>query len=158
MVTVGIVGVLAAVATISVSRSEYGQSVKAYAEQIAAVCDLARERAVATRRWQHLEITATELTHWQVATEGMGQPDEWRMIQRLDVPRDITVVAADNRALITTGRSDPLPGAGLPAEIDFGPDGSGTAATVFISDPHNARHSRVIVYRATGTAYVLDSW
>jgi hypothetical protein len=52
----------------------------------------------------------------------------------------------------------PLVGAGVPAVLDFAPDGTTSAMTIFVTDKARSSKARIVVFRATGSVLVLDTW
>jgi prepilin-type N-terminal cleavage/methylation domain-containing protein len=158
MVVVAMIAILAASAVVFVRPSSHAASSLGYANQIAALCDSARQRAVATRSYQKLEIEEDRILHWQGTTEGMTPPEEWSLVGTVAVPLDVVVAATSPRTHTEPDDGVPEAGAGLPAEIDFAPDGSSDPMTVFITDSRDHGRARVAVYRASGSAYAYNEW
>lgn len=158
MVVIAIVGLLAASATVFVRPRSFAASARGYAQEVAALCDSVRQRAVASRTYQKLEVKAGEVLHWQGTTTGMTAPDDWALVGTLPVPSEVVIAATASRTHVEPDDSPPSPGAGLPAEIDFAPDGTATAATVFVTDSADENKARVAIYRATGSAYAYYEW
>lgn len=160
-VVIAIVGVLAGVAVLFVKPRSTAESARGYAHEIAALCDSVRQRAVATRFIQRLEIQADEIVHWQAKDPGMGADpdDDPGLIGRTPVPSQVVIAALSNRTHIETDDSPPAPGTGIPGVIDFLPDGSvAAAATIFFSDSRSEDRARVAIYLATGSAYAYYEW
>ena len=158
MVVVAMIGVLASTAVVFVNPSSTAASSRGYAHEVAALSDAVRQRAVASRTYQKLEITADQVIHWQGATTGMVMPEEWNLVGVLPLPADVVIASASARTHVETDDAVPGPGAGIPLDIDFAPDGSATAATVFITDRGDDDRARVAIYRASGSAYAYDEW
>jgi prepilin-type N-terminal cleavage/methylation domain-containing protein len=158
MVVVAIIGIITTIATISVRSQSYAGTVKGYAELIASEVDNARLRSVATGRWQQLEVTDTALLHWQATNEGMGIPTDYDLISRIGTPSNVFIRSMDDRTHMAVGDAVPAVGTGLGGTVNFAPDGSGQAATIFVGDTNDKAFARVAIYRATGMAYVFNEW
>ena len=157
MVVVAIVGILMTIAVFTIGSSDYGGT-HGFADSIAAECETARLRALSTRRWQRLEITSTGVELWQSDTEGLADPTGYELVRSIAAPRDIEVMAIDDRTHIVKGDSVPSVGTGLDGSINFAPDGIAEAATVFVGNTRDDTRARVAVYRATGSVYVFEGW
>ncbi len=158
MVVVAIIGVLATIAVLSVRGESYAGTVRGYSEKIAAEVQNARMRAVATGRWQQLEISRDKIKHWEATTEGMGAPTSYQLVRTLNVPKNVHVRKMDDRTHLAPNDAVPANGAGLDGVVNFAPDGSGEAATIFVGDQNDKDHTRVAIFRATGIAYVFSDW
>ena len=166
MVVIAIVGVLSAVAVVSVSATTHGGTVHGYAEQISAQGDVARMRAVSQRKRQRLVFDGDSVTHWEATNEGLGAPVDWNMITVLGVPANVEIAAFSNRAHMSENDAVPSPGTGIPVFIDFLPDGMAQPegedvaqpATFFIRDVYDKQFARMAMYGATGTTYVFGGW
>jgi prepilin-type N-terminal cleavage/methylation domain-containing protein len=158
MVVIAIIGLLAVSAVIFVKPRSFAATSRGYAQEIAALCDSVRQRAVASRSYQKLEIKANEIIHWQGTTTGMTPPDDWSFIGTTPVPSEVAIAATSDRTHIQPDDGVPESGTGIPAEIDFAPDGTATAATIFVTDSVDENRARVAVYRATGSAYAYYEW
>lgn len=158
MVVIAIIGLLAASAAVFVKPRAYAASSRGYAQEIAALCDSVRQRAVASRTYQKLEVKAGEIIHWQGTTTGLTIPDDWSFIGTTPVPSEVAIAATSDRTHIEPDDSVPTSGTGIPAEIDFAPDGTASAATIFVTDSADEIRARVVIYRATGSAYAYDEW
>ena len=159
---VAIIGVLVTIATVTISSKQYARTPFGYATQIAATVDNARMRAISIRRLQRLVITNGSVEHWEAPTEGMAPPPAWPVgwsrVQTVGPPSDVEIYILDNKPHLNPNDSVPAEGAGLGGFIDFAPDGSATAATVFVGDNTKERTARVAIFGATGTAYVFKGW
>ena len=158
MVTIAIIGILTTVAVLSVRGQTYAGTVRGYSEMIAAEVDGSRLRAVASGRWQELEVTETNVFHWEATTEGMGLPVGYNLVRTITVPKNVFVRSMDGQTHLAPNDSVPAVGDGLPGTVHFAPDGSGEAATIFVGDVNDTDHMRVAIFRATGTAYVFSDW
>jgi len=158
MVVIAIIGLLAVSAVLFVKPRSYSATAQGYAQEVAALCDSVRQRAVASRTYQKLEVQGDEVIHWQGATPGMTPPTDWDLIGTTPVPSQVVVASTSDRTHMSPDDSVPAAGTGLPAEIDFAPDGSATAATIFVTDSGDEIKARVAIYRATGSAYAYYGW
>lgn len=158
MVVIAMIGVLTAAATLYVTPRSYAKTAPNYAREVTAICDAMRQRAVASRSYQKLEVTADGVIHWQAETTGMAAPTGWLFVAQLDVPDSVVISAVSDRTHVNANDSVPAAGTGLPSDIDFAPDGSATAATIFVEDSAEQNQTRVAVYGATGSAYAYDDW
>lgn len=158
MATIAIVGVLTAVAVLSMNPGERANSVEGYGAQLASQLELAHQRAIATSRTQRVEITDTQVNLWQGTTEGMRPPTDWQFVSQLTAPGGVYVHAVDDTPHVEPGQAVPAEGGGVPAVIDFRPDGSTTAATVFVGSRDRQRPVRVLLYPATSAVHVFDGW
>jgi Tfp pilus assembly protein FimT len=164
MVVMVVVGVLLAVAVVSVSSSGYAGTVRGFGSEIAAEADNARLRAVASRRWQQLQLRAGDTGHWEVnhwaaTSEGLAQPGagDWVLVRRLFAPRDVIVTGFEEATRQQPGNAPPS--VGDEALVTFSPDGSmSEPATIYLGNVQDTHRARVIFYRATGTAYVFEGW
>jgi len=166
MVVVAIIAILAGIAVVSVRSERYGHTVLGFSKQISAEVDAARMRAVATGRWQQLEIQQAQVIHWEATTVGMGAPVEWEVVRRIGAPHNVLIAATDDKTHMKPADDLPTEGDGLPGHTDFAPDGSAQAAdlthpqalTVFLRDVADSDRRRVAIFRATGTSYVFKNW
>jgi len=158
MVVIAIIGVLAAVALVFVNPRSFAATSRGYAQEVASLCDSVRQRAVASRTFQKLEVQDSQIIHWQGNTTGMTPPTDWSYVGTTPVPSEVRIASTDDRTHIQADDSVPTEGTGLPAEIDFAPDGTATAATVFVTDSADENKARVAVYRASGSAYSYYEW
>lgn len=170
LVVIAMVGVLSAVALVFVRPGSLAAGARGYADEIAALCDAVRQRAVASRTYQRIDVDEDGVVHWQAAQPGLAPPeeaDDWAASPsgRTAAPPQIGVRALSNRAHAEPDDGVPGPGAGLPGSIAFSPDGTAFAldgtrsgATIFIEDSHTGTRARVAVYPATGSAYAYSEW
>jgi prepilin-type N-terminal cleavage/methylation domain-containing protein len=158
MVVVAIIALLAVSAVLFVNPRSFAATSRGYAQEIASLCDSVRQRAVASRTFQKLEVKSDEIIHWQGQTTGLTPPTDWDYVGTTPVPSEVRVASTSDRTHIQPDDSVPAEGAGLPAEIDFAPDGTATAATIFVTDSADENKARVAIYRATGSAYAYYEW
>ena len=158
MVVIAIIGVLAAAALVFVNPRSFAATSRGYAQEIASLCDSVRQRAVASRTYQKLEVQDGQIIHWQGDTTGMTPPTDWSYVGTTPVPSEVRIASTDDSTHIAPNASVPVEGTGLPAEIDFAPDGSATAATIFVTDSADENKARIAIYRATGSAYAYYEW
>jgi hypothetical protein len=159
MTAVAIIGVLTTAAGLLIKPSEYAKSARGFTDRVAAILDMARERAVASRRFQRIEISSTLIQHFQATTTGLGTPVAYQELNSLYPPSGVSVDAYDASAHLQDGVSVPSAGSGLPAIIDFSPDGTAQGnSTVFIGDSELTHKARVVLYGASGTVVVYDGW
>ncbi len=158
MTVIAMVGVLSGIAVVFVKPSSHASSATGYAHEVAALCDAVRQRAVASRARQMLEVTSDKIVHYQASLPGMAPADEWRLVGTLPAPSRVFIASTDTRVHDAPRDGAPQLGAGLPFEVDFAPDSTSTAATIFVQDTYGETRARVIVYRATGSAYAYSEW
>lgn len=161
MVVVAIVGVLMAAAVVFVKPDQYGQTTRGFADSIGAFLEGARDRGIATHAWQRIEIDDTEgLIAYQAPVTGFVKPadDAWLYVGAMARPNTkVEVVAVTDTAAIEDIAA-PADGAGLPAIVEFAPDGSAQPTTIYVADEQRNRKARILIFRATGSVLVLDSW
>jgi prepilin-type N-terminal cleavage/methylation domain-containing protein len=158
MTAVAMVGILSGLAVVFVKPTSYAASANGYAHEIAALFDAVRQRAVASGVRQMVEVTDDEVVHYQATLPGVAPADEWRLVGTLPAAPEVFIAATDTRVHVTPDDGVPSLGAGLPFQVDFSPDGTSTAATIFVQDTYGAVRARVAVYKATGSAYVYSQW
>lgn len=160
MVVVAIMAILMTLAAVQMSASKSAHSTEGFADQIAAEIDGARQRAVAKDRWQLIQVAAGRVDHYEATTQGMATPTGWTpSIKTITAPIEVTVNAFDHRSHITAGDSVPSSGAGLTGNIEIAPDGSADApATVFVGSSNGGTDYRVVLFAATATPKVYESW
>jgi Tfp pilus assembly protein FimT len=159
MIVIAIIGIMTAMA---ISYSGEGRaSVKGFAGQVAGECDSSRLLAISTRKWQRLwfDTTTNKVRHDQATVTGMGVPttSQWIEVSRFDLPKVVSVEQINTTADINTGNSV-TPGHGMTNYLMFAPDGSSVARTVYLDTFDGHSPERIVIYRATGTAYVKDGW
>lgn len=155
---IAIIGLLAVSALVFVRPRSFAATSRGYAQEIASLVDSVRQRAVASRTYQKLEVRGDQIIHWQGTTTGMTPPTDWSLVGTTPVPSEVRIASTSDRTHIQPDDSVPAEGAGLPAEIDFAPDGSATAATIFVTDSADENKARIAIYRATGSAYAYYEW
>jgi len=155
---VALIGVLTALAFGAMSTSSYAGTVEGFGDEISNTLETARMRAMSTRKWQRIEFDTTTVTVWQSDTTGMGPVNTWEKLEVISAPGNVQVAATDTATHVALAASVPSAGSGVPGAVDYAPDGSAQAFTVFLEAPRDGTHNRVIVYRATGATYVLKDW
>jgi Tfp pilus assembly protein FimT len=158
MAVVIIVGLMAGAAVVFINPTKVAATARGYAHEVTGMCDAARQRAIATHTYQRITVAADEISHYQGATSGMAVPDSWNLITTLEVPDQVTVASFDDATHVTDDTDVPEVGAGLPATIDFSPDGSASSATIFVTDSADDKRARVAIYRASGSVYTYQDW
>jgi len=158
MVVIAIIGILVTAASAVIKTKSYARTSRGLADEISGEIDVARSRAVATRRWQRFLFHSGGVDHYQSDSEGMGEPETWTLVGSLNTPQDIQIHATADRTHLVAGDSVPDSGTGLDGELRLAPDGTSQAKTIFIGDADGHSPTRVAVYRATGSSYVLDGW
>jgi prepilin-type N-terminal cleavage/methylation domain-containing protein len=160
-VVIIMIGVLSAVAVVFIKPRSFAATARGYADEIAALCDATRQRAVATRTQQRLVLDGDQVVHSQAIEPGMQlitDEDDWAPVGTLPVPSEVAIAAIDNRPHIDSADLVPSPGTGLGTELVFMPDGSTQPATIFVEDSRSEIRARVVIYPATGSAYVYRDW
>jgi prepilin-type N-terminal cleavage/methylation domain-containing protein len=159
MVVVAIIAILSAL-MIGVSNRPYGASPQAVSDQLSQLANLGKMRAVSQRRWHRLEVTNGVARLYQCSTTGMAACalTNWQMVNGMSFPGTTTVWDASTTVYATGGATITASNAGLDFLLDFSPDGSTTGGTMFVTDNAGAHRFRVIVYKATGAAYVRSGW
>ncbi len=165
MVVVVIIGILVAVAIVSLQPDRYAKNAKGYSEQVSATIENIRIRATASRKWQRVEVNADTIVHMEAEEQGMGEPAAYYVVQTLSVPRGVRVASFDDSTHRAPNLAVPDPGDGLGGFIDFAPDGSArgpdgfaTGATIFIENDDGDMQYRVVVWGATGLSRIFDGW
>jgi prepilin-type N-terminal cleavage/methylation domain-containing protein len=156
-VVVAIIGILATLAVSADPEDEAAS--EGFADQLVADLDQVRLRAMATRKWQRLTFEE-KLVHLDEATvAGMPAPKEYVTVSVINAPNRILIDSLDDTTHVDPiGKSPVGTGVGYDLEILFAPDGSGTAATIYISDVSGRSQSRVAIFGATGMARAYTGW
>ncbi len=174
MVVIAVIGVLAGL-MISLSSKPFGANPRAVSVQIVATMDLARLRAISTRRWHRVEVTGpaaatpNSVVLWQWSDFGMGVPTGtcalgppatscWQIVEVTSLPKSIVVHDATSVVYAVAGAATVVQDSALDFYFDFRPDGSSTAGTIFLADNQATHPWRVIVYKATGSSYARETW
>jgi prepilin-type N-terminal cleavage/methylation domain-containing protein len=162
LVVVAMIAILASVAL--TYAGERRPNLRAFAEQIVGEADSARLRAISSRRWQRMGFDgeARRVVVEQALWTGMERPDDdddWVVVTRLEIPQSVVVAAIATSVNLVEGEAIPGEGDGLDEHLYFTPDGSGEPRTVYLRGIHarDGAH-RVVVYRATGTAFAKERW
>jgi prepilin-type N-terminal cleavage/methylation domain-containing protein len=160
LVVLAMIAILAGLAFSYSGESKAGLT--GFAEQLVGECDAARLRAISTRRWQRMSYDGEErkMVVEQATVTGMDQPDDdqWAMIAKLSVPATVTLSSIATAANVTAGEGVPEEGTGLDQYLYFEPDGAALPRTVYLQTSDGRKQVRVVIYRATGTAYAKELW
>jgi prepilin-type N-terminal cleavage/methylation domain-containing protein len=156
MVVIAIISVLAGM-VIGVSGAAYGASANAVGDQLTSTLNMARLRAVTTRRYTRVEVKSKTATVWQSTQTGLVTPTAWQFYQTFTVPNGVTVWDGSSTVYASSGTTVSK-NATVDFMVDFKPDGSSTGGTLFVTDAANAHPARVLTYRATGTTYTRSAW
>lgn len=160
MVVVAVIGVLAAILFGVGSNRQGGGNAQTIAEQSVSALNMARTRAVSTRRVHRVEILEKEMRVWASSNTGFSLAGAtWVFVQRYSIPNNVSIWGAESTIRTTTGNTI-TKGAGLTYNMDYKPDGSATGGTLYVAENSSAasRQFRVLVYRATGSAYARSTW
>ena len=103
-------------------------------------------------------VDGTSVIHYHATTTGMAPPSAWTEITTMTVPDQVLIASFDEVTHVTDDTDVPAEGEGLPGAIDFAPDGSATAGTIFVTDSADDKRARVAVYRASGSVYTYQDW
>ncbi len=162
MVVVAIIAILAGL-MIGLSSQTYGASAQNVSDQINSTITFARTRAISTRRYHYVEVNQNLVQVWQWGQYGMATPVPgtcpacWQLIQQLKVPDGVEVWNVDTTVHTTTGAT-PTQDTSLDAALYFKPDGSCTGGTIFVTDLHQSKKYRVLIYPITGSSYARELW
>lgn len=155
-VVLALIGVLTAVAFTYAGERRAGA--RGFADQMSGELESARLRALSTRRWHRVTVTANSAQIDQATTTGMVVPTAYEFVSRVTVPANIRIVALTTSTL-TTAQAQPTEGAGLATEeFRFAPDGSSVGRTLWISDRRNKSPYRIALFGSTGRARVFTGW
>lgn len=159
MVVIAIIGIVSAILFGVGSNRLGGGNAQSIADQTVAALNMARTRAVSTRRIHWVEVKPTEMLVWSSATTGFRTPTAYQFVQRYAVPNNVSLWSAESTIRTTAGNA-PAKGSGLNYNMFYKPDGSATGGTIYVGDSQgsSARNYRVLVYRATGSAYARSTW
>lgn len=159
MVVIVIIAILSAM-VIGVNSRTYGASAQSVSDQIAQLANLGKMRAVSQRRWHRMELTNAAARLYQCSTTGMATclSTNWQMVNGMSFTGGTTVWDMSTTVYGSGGAGISASNTGLDGIIDFSPDGSTTGGTIFVTDSAGAKQWRVVVYKATGAAYVRSGW
>jgi prepilin-type N-terminal cleavage/methylation domain-containing protein len=170
MVVVGIIAVLAGL-MFSLAPRPYDANAGVIAEQVNATFIYARTRAVSTRKIHRVEFaedsengqTFQVVILWAAEDRGMALPnpmpaDYWQLVDYKRVSKSVLIWSTEPSVVTSTG-NNPAQVSGLNYFVQFKPDGSATASTIYITDRAGSRHyHRVLVYPVTGSSYAREVW
>ena len=166
MVVVVIVSILSAL-LISVSGSTYGSNPQRTSEEVATLFNNCKMRAVSTRRWHRCEVTPTGFTMFQWSATGLTTPSGacsppatncWQLISTLPFGSNVLGWANSTVVEATATGTVQAQNATMVADIDFKPDGSSSAGTIYFTDRQGNKPWRTVVYRYTGSSYARSGW
>lgn len=170
---VAIVGITAGLGVVYLDSGKRGKDVQSFTQQLASQYSLARQRAVATRKRQRIEIGPTGFVHFQNIAEGLSpndltDPNNWDFVFQGVAPRDVSISAVASR--LHTDADDSVPSASTDdpiIRIDLLPDGRARTATggtffesgwtVFVEDDEGVQ-VRALLFGVTGATAVYDNW
>lgn len=160
LVVVAIIAILAGLAL--AYAGETRANTRGFAEQLVSALDNARMRAISSRKWQRVNFDFEEhrVESWQALEAGMAEPEDetdYGIVGKFELPRYVTVDAITETADVEPDLH-PGTGQGVDLSFEFLPDGSARARTAYLIGSDNRTTYRVLVYRATGTAYVKEGW
>lgn len=158
MVVIAIVGILAAVAAVTIRKSGTGAGAFGFSNRLGSEMEEMRLRAVASRRWQRMIVDTNVILREEATTEGLATPTAWTEVRTVGTPRDVEIAATSPRTHIMPNDAVPAPGANIPASITFSPDGTGQAVTLFVRETNGYSSARIAVYGTTGATYVYRYW
>jgi len=133
MVVVAIVAILVTL-TVSVTKAQYSGNPRGIADQVNATVTLAKQRAVANRRYHKIEVLPQEIDLWQWSSFGMATPGGscppncWQFLQKTAVPTEGLIWDATTTVYASSGYTGSK-NSSLDFEIDVRPDGSTPGGT-----------------------------
>lgn len=154
-IAVALMGVLTMIALAYGGERRAG--VRAFADQLSGEIETVRLRALSTRRWHRVTVSADGIAVEQATTVGMVTPTDFAWIGGVSAPAGVRVVAMATATLVNPGAA-PTDGDGFAEELRFAPDGSSVARTVWVSDLQDRSPMRVAVFGSTGRARVYEGW
>ena len=177
MVVVAIVMILVGI-MFSVNGKPYGGNPRTLSEELANVMNTAKLRAVSTRSYVRVHLSAAgsigpdQITTYQWNQTGMTAPTStycgsgscFNYVSNYTFPTGIYVWGTDTTADPNSGNAaapSTIAATSYTFDIDFRPDGSSTGGTLFVCDKAcNAATDkwRVIVYTWTGASYARQLW
>lgn len=168
MVVIAIVAILGAL-IVGLSGRTYGANASNVSEKIVSTMGWVRMRAVSTRRIQTIAVKNQELQIWQSNITGFSSTGACadypycEFVQRVEIPNGVTIWDVDTTAPQTATGNTVSMNTGLtttPAMITFKPDGSSTGGTIYVGESggEKQREWRVLIYKATGSAYARQTW
>ena len=160
MVVVAMIGILTGIAVSY--AGERRANLRGFAGEIVGEADSARLRAISSRRWMRIgfDLEEGKAIVEQANLPGMELPadDEWTMTGKFTIPKNLVVASIATTANVVAGEGVPAEGDGLSEYLLFGPDGAGAARTVYLRGGDGRDTMRVVIYRATGSAYAKVGW
>jgi Tfp pilus assembly protein FimT len=159
MVVIAIIMILASF-LFGVNGRPYGANAQNVSQQVTATLNLAKMRAVSTRRQHLVTVEPHKISMWQAPSTGFAavtDPTTWVFVQQITLPNTITIWDVSSTIFATAGATV-TQNTSLSAALTFKPDGSSTGGTIFITDSAHAKEYRVVIYRVTGSAYARQTW
>lgn len=156
MVVVAIIGVVASLAVFLPDEDD--ATTEGVAGQLAGELDSARLRAMADRKWQRMIISGQDVTLQEGDTLGMAPPTTWTLHHTFTVSSRVLMVSIGQTSAIDPTGSSATAGMGLTAGVEFAPDGSSQARTLYLSDSQGRSPVRIVVFATTGSILTRDGW
>jgi prepilin-type N-terminal cleavage/methylation domain-containing protein len=154
-IVLALIGVLTAIAFTYFGERRAGS--RGFTDQLSGELESARLRALSTRRWHRVTVSANEATIDQATTTGMVAPVAYEFISKVTVPKNVRIVAVATSTIVTSS-GPPVEGSGMTEEILFAPDGSSVGRTLWISDTKDHAPYRIALFASTGRARVFEGW
>ena len=154
-VTLALIGVLTAIAFTYAGERRAGA--RGFADQMSGELESARLRALSTRRWHRVTVSATSATIEQATTTGMVAPVAYELVSSVTAPSHVRIVALATATYVNS-IGQPAEGSGMTDEFRFAPDGSSVGRTLWISESKDRAPFRIAVFGSTGRARVYEGW
>jgi prepilin-type N-terminal cleavage/methylation domain-containing protein len=156
LVVIAIIGVLSGL-MIGVSGTAYGANAASVSDQLTSTFNLAKLRAISTRRTTRVEVRSRTASVWESTQTGLAYTVVDASHTLATIPKGVTVWDGSTTVYAGTG-AVVAQNPDVAFAVDFRPDGSSTGGTIFVTDAANAHPSRVLVYRATGSSHARRDW
>lgn len=154
-IVMALIGVITAIAFTYAGERRAGT--RGFADQLSGELESTRLRALSTRRWHRVVLTAGGATVEQATNVGMVPPVAYEWIGGVSAPPNVRIVAMATVTLVTS-TGTPADGDGLAEEIRFAPDGTSVARTLWVSDRRDKSPFRIALFGSTGRARVYEGW
>jgi prepilin-type N-terminal cleavage/methylation domain-containing protein len=169
MVVVAILAVLSTVLFSLTGSSVGGVNPEGVANNLTIELNFARMRAVSTRAYHQIEVQPAQMILWEAWDTANNKPllglklpagpnQGWKQVHQISVPTSAISIWNAQAAIDTSGGVAVAPNAALDFFITYKPDGSSSGGTVFVSDRGPYKQWRILVYRATGSAYARNGF
>jgi prepilin-type N-terminal cleavage/methylation domain-containing protein len=159
LITMAMIAILAGVAVSYTGESR--ANLRAFSEDLVGEADAARMRAVSSRRWNRLRFDADlrKVVVDQAIELGMAVPDDdgWQQVSTLAWPKSVKLVSITTTSDVDDG-NEPVEDDGVDETITFAPDGAAVSRTIYLQSDDLRVMNRIVIYRATGTAYAKVGW